>query len=76
MCYIRVKDFGIGMSKEETELILASQEYFTKEGTHQEKGTGLGLLLCKEFIRRNGGSFGIESQSGKWTEVSFSLPLF
>lgn len=75
MCYIRVKDFGIGMSSEETEVILGSQEYFTKAGTLQEKGTGLGLLLCKEFIKRNGGTLGIQSHPGQWTEVSFSLPL-
>ncbi|MBA4056489.1 MAG: hypothetical protein C0490_17365, partial [Marivirga sp.] len=75
MCYINVKDFGIGMSKAEMEVILGSQEYFTKAGTQQEKGTGLGLLLCKEFIKRNGGTLGIQSHSGQGTEVSFSLPL-
>ena len=74
MCCIQIKDFGIGMTKEETEVVLG-QEYFTKAGTQQEKGTGLGLLLCKEFIKRNGGTLDIQSHSGQGTEVSFSLPL-
>ncbi|MBL0742069.1 ATP-binding protein [Chryseolinea lacunae] len=74
-CHVRIKDFGIGMTEEEKEMILSSQEYFTKTGTHQEKGTGLGLLLCKEFIRRNGGTLMIDSHPGQGTEISFTLPL-
>lgn len=73
-CYVSIKDFGIGMTPEETEMILGSK-YFTKQGTQQEKGTGLGLLLCKEFIKRNGGELNIQSNPGDGTEVSFSLPL-
>ncbi len=74
-CHVRIKDFGIGMTSHETDTILGSQEYFTKAGTEQEKGTGLGLLLCKEFIKRNKGGFTIESNPGHGTEICFSLPL-
>jgi signal transduction histidine kinase len=74
-CFVQVKDFGIGMTKVEIGMILASQEYFTRAGTQQEKGTGLGLLLCKEFIMRHGGILNIESVPGKETTVSFSLPI-
>jgi len=74
-CIVEVKDFGIGMTKVEIGMILASQEYFTKAGTQQEKGTGLGLLLCKEFAMRHGGSLNIASIPGKETTVSFTLPL-
>jgi len=74
-CTISVKDFGMGMNSQEIETILGSNEYFTKMGTHQEKGTGLGLLLCKEFIQRNGGTLAINSVPGIGTDVSFTLPL-
>ncbi len=74
-CHIRVIDTGIGTTSEEIEIILASTDHFTKEGTQQEKGTGLGLLLCKEFIERNGGDFEFKSKLGKGTEVSFTLTL-
>jgi two-component system sensor histidine kinase/response regulator len=74
-CVVQIKDFGIGMTKVEIGMIMASQEYFTRAGTQQEKGTGLGLLLCKEFIMRHGGNLNIESSPGKETTVSFSLPL-
>jgi two-component system, sensor histidine kinase and response regulator len=74
-CIVQVKDFGIGMTKAEIGMIMASQEYFTRAGTQQEKGTGLGLLLCKEFIMRHGGNLSIESSPGKETTVSFSLPI-
>jgi signal transduction histidine kinase len=74
-CTVRIKDFGIGMSSEEISIILHSQQHFTKKGTKNETGTGLGLILCKEFIHRNGGSFTIESKPEEGTEVSFTLPL-
>jgi signal transduction histidine kinase len=73
-CRITVKDSGIGMTQDEINLIVGS-EYFTKAGTQEEKGTGLGLQLCKEFINRNGGSLSIESREGVGTEISITLPL-
>lgn len=75
LCTVSVKDFGIGMTSEEIGTILNSQEFFSKNGTEQETGTGLGLILCKEFIHRNDGSMTIESRSGNGTQVSFTLPL-
>jgi two-component system sensor histidine kinase/response regulator len=73
-CYLSVIDSGIGMNQEEISLITGS-EYFTKVGTQQEKGTGLGLLLCKEFVKHNGGKLDIESKEGEGTEVRISIPL-
>lgn len=73
-CLLSVKDSGIGMNQDEINLITES-EHFTKVGTQQEKGTGLGLLLCKEFIKRNGGTFEIASMEGEGTEVRIRLPL-
>ncbi len=74
-CFIRIQDSGIGMTNSEVEMILTTQEYFTKSGTDQEKGTGLGLLLCKDFIKRNGGEFFIVSKPKEGTVVTFTLPL-
>ena len=74
-CHVSVRDYGIGMTSTETDMIMGKQQYFTKAGTHQEKGTGLGLLLCKEFIKRNGGSLSIDSHPGEGTAVSFTIPL-
>lgn len=73
-CRITVKDSGIGMTPEEVNMILA-QEHFTKRGTQEEKGTGLGLLLCKEFIKHNGGELSITSNQSQGTEISFTLML-
>ena len=74
-CHITIKDCGIGMAENEISTIVDSNDYFSKAGTEQEKGTGLGLLLCKEFINRNGGNMTIESKLGAGTSVSFTLLL-
>jgi two-component system, sensor histidine kinase and response regulator len=75
VCRVSIKDSGIGMTEAEINTLIGSKEYFSKTGTEQEKGTGLGLLLCKEFILRNGGDIGIRSTLGAGTEVSFTLLL-
>ena len=74
-CQVSIRDYGIGMSAEEIETLMGSNKYFSKTGTEQEKGTGLGLMLCKEFINRNGGEIAIKSSLGEGTEVSFTLML-
>jgi two-component system, sensor histidine kinase and response regulator len=74
-CHVLVKDTGIGMTKAEIETVVSSKQHFSKTGTMQEKGTGLGLLLCQEFIKLNGGEIKIRSSINNGTEVSFSLPL-
>jgi two-component system sensor histidine kinase/response regulator len=74
-CRVTIQDSGIGMTQEEIDLLIGSTEHFTKRGTLQEKGTGLGLQLCKEFIERNGGALSIKSKLGEGTEVSFTLML-
>lgn len=74
-CAISVTDVGIGMTSEELERLQVQKEHFTKIGTLQEKGTGLGILLCREFIHRNDGSLHIYSEAGKGTVITFKLPL-
>lgn len=74
-CCVCVLDYGIGMTAEEKGMIQDRPHHFTKVGTHEEKGTGLGLLLCKEFVKRNGGELHIQSTPGEGTVVSFTIPL-
>jgi two-component system, sensor histidine kinase and response regulator len=74
-CVISVKDNGIGMTNDELHTLVDTKHYFSKVGTLKEKGTGLGLLLCKEFIKLNGGELNIKSNLNEGTEVRFTLPL-
>jgi signal transduction histidine kinase len=70
---IYVQDTGVGISKEAIQKINESNFYTTK-GTSSESGTGLGLMLCKEFLHKNGGQMHIESEPGKGSIFSFTLP--
>ncbi|NJL13564.1 MAG: HAMP domain-containing histidine kinase [Microscillaceae bacterium] len=72
---IAVCDQGIGIKPEALEKIFQTDEHFTTLGTQKEKGTGFGLLLCKNFIERNGGEIHLESQYQKGTTVLFTVPL-
>lgn len=69
---IYVSDTGVGISKEDLERI-NSNSYYSTQGTAAEKGTGLGLMLCKEFIAVNGGTLKISSEPGNGSNFSFSL---
>jgi K+-sensing histidine kinase KdpD len=70
---ISVRDFGTGMDDKELKNILDKDMYFSSFGTKQEKGTGIGLQLCFEFIKANGGIFRIISKKGEGTDFLFSL---
>jgi signal transduction histidine kinase len=72
---ICVKDTGIGIPENIGNNIFRIDVKYTREGTEQEKGTGLGLLLCKEFIERHGGKIWVESKLGEGSEFKFTLPL-
>jgi signal transduction histidine kinase len=71
---VYIQDTGMGISEEALEKINESNFYTTK-GTASESGTGLGLMLCKEFLAKNGGRMHIESEVGKGSTFSFTLPL-
>jgi signal transduction histidine kinase len=73
-CRVFVKDNGIGMDEETIERI-SQNNYYSTNGTASESGTGLGLMLCKDFLSRNHGSLAIESKPGKGSTFSFLLPL-
>ncbi len=72
---IRVTDTGVGIAPENLERLFVLNSGFTTVGTANEKGTGLGLLLCKEFVERNGGRLYVESELGKGTQFIFTIPL-
>ncbi|WP_442587197.1 ATP-binding protein [Pedobacter sp. AW31-3R] len=69
-----VKDYGLGISAVQQEIFLARQMDITF-GTHGEKGTGIGLMLIKEFQKANGGSIWLESEEGKGTTFHISYPI-
>jgi len=71
---IQVSDTGIGISKEIRKTLFKADRFHSTAGTHNEKGTGLGLLLCKEFVETQGGKIRIQSQPGKGSKINFTLP--
>jgi len=69
-----VEDNGIGLSAEEIEKLFNVNTNFSKKGTDLENGTGLGLILCKDLVEKNGGKIWIESIEGKGSKFKFSVP--
>jgi len=68
-----VEDTGTGISKDNLQKLMEAN-YYTTRGTDGEAGTGLGLMLCKEFLSRIGGSMQVWSEPGKGSIFSFTLP--
>ncbi|MDR2039776.1 MAG: HAMP domain-containing histidine kinase [Bacteroidales bacterium] len=71
---VSVKDTGIGITSEDQSKIF-SMSNFTTLGTDKEKGTGLGLMLCKDFVEHNRGKIWLDSKIGVGTTFYFSIPL-
>ncbi len=71
---ITVEDDGVGMKPEELKRLFRIDEAYSKRGTADEQGTGLGLLLCKEFVELSGGQIKAESAPDKGTRIIFTLP--
>jgi len=71
---VSVFDSGVGISSRRINKLLHVGEHVSTEGTDAEKGTGLGLLLCQEFVRMHNGTLHITSQVGQGTHVCFTLP--
>lgn len=74
MLEIGVTDTGVGITPENVEKLFRIDEKVKTMGTDGEKGTGLGLILCKEFVRKNGGDIKVRSVVTQGTTFSFTLP--
>ncbi|HPE18174.1 MAG TPA: tetratricopeptide repeat protein [Tenuifilaceae bacterium] len=72
---VSVKDNGVGMSEKNLSELFSIDGANLTEGTHKEKGTGLGLIVCKEFVEANGGKIWAESKMGFGSTFNISLPL-
>lgn len=73
---IYVKDSGVGVAAEDLDKLFNPTSNFSTLGTNNEKGTGIGLILCKEFVERNGGEIWVESKENKGTTIYFTLESF
>lgn len=71
---ISITDTGVGMNKDQLRKLFRIDVQNTTKGTSGELGTGLGLILCKEFVELNGGKISVTSQEGKGSSFKFTLP--
>ena len=72
---VTVSDTGIGMSEEIQNKLFKIDEHVTTKGTEKEKGTGLGLILSKEFVEKHGGKIWVESEIGIGSKFIFTIPI-
>lgn len=75
MVEITVTDTGIGMNPEKVKTLFRLDAIQSTQGTAREKGTGLGLLLCREFIEKHGGTITVSSEEGLGSRFVFTLPV-
>lgn len=73
---ITVADNGLGISIDNQKKLFDLTKLYSTEGTEKERGTGLGLLLCKEFVEKHGGKIWVESELGKGSSFKFTMPIF
>lgn len=71
---ISITDTGVGIPKDKLPTIFATDRNYQSNGTNQELGTGLGLILCREFIEKNGGKIWAESEKGVGSAFYFTIP--
>ena len=71
---ISVSDNGVGIRKENLEKLFSISAGISTSGTNKEQGTGLGLILCKEFVENHGGKIWVNSEEGKGTVFHFTVP--
>lgn len=75
MAVVIVQDYGCGISEEGQKKLLHTDTHFSTFGTNNEEGSGLGLLLCKDFVVKNGGKLWFTSKEGEGSIFSFSIPV-
>jgi signal transduction histidine kinase len=72
---VTVSDNGVGIPNDVKAQLFDITKTHSSKGTANEKGTGLGILLCKEFVEKHGGKIWVESEVGKGSEFKFTLPF-
>jgi signal transduction histidine kinase len=72
---ITVRDSGVGIKPEDIEKLFRIDEHVIQNGTENETGTGLGLILCKEFIDKHNGQLFVKSEANKGSSFIFTLPI-
>ena len=72
---ILIRDTGVGIPEDKLSCLFTIEESFNTKGTRGEEGTGLGLIICKEFVWKNGGDIYAESEDGKGTTFIVTLPV-
>lgn len=72
---VTIKDSGVGMSSNAISNIFEKNQHFTSSGTQNEQGTGLGLMLVKDFVKKNNGTIKVESEIGVGTTFIIQLPI-
>lgn len=73
---ISISDSGVGMTKEQQQKIFTINQNNSTDGTEKETGTGLGLIICKEFVEMNNGTISFKSKEGQGTAFYINLPVF
>jgi signal transduction histidine kinase len=76
LAIITVSDNGKGIDKKIMSKLFIPSKPYTSPGTEHEEGTGLGLLLCKDFVEKHGGSIWVESEPGIGSQFKFTLPHY
>jgi PAS domain S-box-containing protein len=75
MALIMVEDDGVGIATEDIKKIFNIDKFYSTSGTKDEEGTGLGLVLCQEFVQKNKGTIWVESKEGIGSKFMFTIPL-
>lgn len=73
---VEIIDFGVGLNETKIKKLMEKHTTISRRGTEKEKGTGLGLLISKDFIEKNGGHLQIKCEPGKGSVFSFTMPLY
>lgn len=69
-----VSDTGAGIAEKDLPRLFKIDQHYTTKGTNQERGTGLGLILCKEFVEKHAGEIWVKSRKDKGSQFYFTLP--
>ena len=75
MAVVSFQDYACGITEEGQKKLLHTDTHFSTFGTNNEEGSGLGLLLCKDFVVKNGGKLWFTSKEGEGSIFSFSIPV-